>query len=171
MHESPPPRGTVAPGVESLIWLSCVVTAVVAMVGMDHLWSYRGEPPFWDAARSGWYYEDRLEPYGFWVRNGLPIGIVLWLAAISLPPWSLSRAVRVAVLLPVAHAVALIGVVIASVWVSTLLPELDDSLHLVDALPMVWVAGGAAILYIAGGWLAAPRRRGEWLHGTVMLAL
>src|SRR5262245_49047452 len=81
----------------------------------------------------------------------------------------MSRSLRVAVLLPVAHVVLLAAAWIAWPIVSSHLPRLAQTAPLVDALPMGWVALGAAVVCLGFGWLAAPRR--EWLHGAVMLAL
>jgi hypothetical protein len=163
-------KGGVADGVALLIWSSCIVTFVVAVVGPDHLSSY-GTQPGWNSERGGWYFDGPDVDPSFWFRNALAIGLAIYLAAICLPRSSLSRSVRGAVLLPVAHAVMLIAA--AVVW-PTISEQLSDLRHwapLADALPMIWVAGGAALLCLAGGWLVAPRQRGEWLHATVLLAL
>src|SRR5262249_29040858 len=105
----------------------------------------------------------------FWLCNGLALLFAAWIAASYVPRWSMSRALRVAVLLPVAHVVLLGAAWIAWPFVSTHLPRLAETAPLVDALPMGWVALGAAVACLGFGWLAAPRR--EWLHGAVMLAL
>jgi hypothetical protein len=163
------PSGGVSKATQWLIGLACAITMVVAIAGPKLMWSYSGY--YVDYDRFGNFERHSLVPSDvrFWVCNGLALVFAVWIAASYLPRWSLSRALRVAVLLPVAHVVLLAAAWIAWPIVSAHLPRLAETAPLVDALPMGWVALGAAVACLAFGWLAAPRR--EWLHGTVMLAL
>ena len=168
MHRWGPPGG-VTRATRWLIGVASAITMVVALAGPRLMWSFSGY--YVDYDRFGNYDRHSLatSDVRFWVCNGLALAFAVWIAVSYLPRWSLSRALRVAVLLPVAHAVLLAAAWIAWPIVSAHLPRLAETAPLVDALPMGWVALGAAVACLGFGWLAAPRR--EWLHGTVMLAL
>jgi hypothetical protein len=167
----PQAGGAIAFGKTLTIALACVVTMVVAAAGPRMMWSHGAYVVDYNVF--GDFDRHALAPPGFelWVCNALALGFAVWIAASFLPRWSLARAVRVAVLLPVGHALLM-----AAAWwlwptISARLPRLAETAPLVDALPMAWVIAGGFAACVGFGWLAAPKRRGEWVHGAVMLAL
>ena len=163
--------GAIALGKTLTIALACLVTMIVAAAGPRMMWSYGAYIVDYDVF--GDYDRHALAPPGFqlWVCNALALGFAVWIAASYLPRWSLARAVRVAVLLPVGHAFLMVAAWWLWPTLSARLPRLAETAPLVDALPMASVIAGGFAACVGFGWLAAPKRRGEWVHGAVMLAL
>jgi hypothetical protein len=88
-----------------------------------------------------------------------------------LPPARLSRAVRVAVLLPAIH-----GLILALAWpawnaVARFVNDRDAASTLATEFPIALAAGITLAVFIGFSLLVARRRSGEWLHGLTMLAL
>ena len=163
--------GAISSANAALIGLACAVTLVVATAGPHMLWHFAGYVVDYETYGDYDHHSLAASDIRFWICNGLAIGFALMIVAAYLPRWSLARAVRVAVVLPIAHVL-----VLAAAWwvwptVADRLPRLRETAPLVDALPMDRVVLGAGAACLAFGWLAAMRRRGEWVHGVVMLAL
>jgi hypothetical protein len=148
------PAGMLAPWVVLVITVACAVTFVGVTLGAALLWD---QLPSW--ADLGAF------------RHGLTFFISFWLLATFLPQWQLARSLRVAVLLPVAHAF-----VIACAWpvwqmVSPLALDPDATTRFAATFPLALVAVGGAVALGATAWLLSRRRSGEWVHGFAMLAL
>lgn len=135
-------------------WIACacLVTFLAVTVGVDLVFSQI----------------DHAVDRG-WVPYGLTFITAFCMLASWLPPARLSRALRVAVLLPVTHAL-----VIALAWpawsaVSRFVRDRSATSALVTQFPMLEVAGATVCVFAAFALLVARRR--EWLHGFLMLAL
>lgn len=103
-----------------------------------------------------------------WVKYGLTYVTVFCMLASWLPPARLSRVVRVAVLLPAAHAVVLVTAWLAWSDVSRF-SDHDTVSALVTQFPMATIVIATLCVFVAFALLVARRR--EWLHGFLMLAL
>jgi hypothetical protein len=136
--------------------LATLTTILVAHLGARHLADYL-DP---SAAHSG-----------FWMREGPAIGVALALALCWWPRWRLSRAVRVAVLLP-AVQLASIGVAMV-IWrmYSARLPDAALASPLVRALPFSLFAVCSGVFVLGASRAIADGRRGEWLHAAATLAV
>jgi hypothetical protein len=148
------PAGKLAPWVVLVITVACAVTFIGVTLGAALLWD---QLPSW--ADLGAF------------RHGLTFFISFWLLATALPQWQLARSLRVAVLLPVAHAC-----VIACAWpvwrmVSPLALDQDSMTPFATAFPLGLAAAGGTLVLAAAAWLLARRRSGDWVHGFAMLAL
>ncbi len=153
------PAGTLDPWVSAIIALAGMLTVAIAAIGARS-WS--------------------INNYGttgvslFWLHNVLAIALGLWLAVSLIPPWRMSRWIRVAVLLPIAHALAMIVVWRLWGWLSERTAgSVQMILQRVSILPTIAIA---AAQLLGGAWLVARRRRrspmrGELGHAVVMLAL
>ena len=106
-----------------------------------------------------------------WFRSGVTFAVAFWILASWLPPARLSRSLRVAVLLPGAHAL-----VIALAWpawlsISRFVADEGAATELVTAFPIARIAAVTILCFLVFSLLVARRRSGEWLHGFVMVAL
>lgn len=139
-----------------LIACGCAVTVALAAVGARLMWQ-----------QDGWHsHVDR-----FWFCNGLALLLGFWIAMTFLPRWRLARLLRVGVLLPIAHALAL--AVAWRMWAvaSPRMHELLDMTPMVRALPIGPLLAGLAIICVVASWLIARRRSREWPHAATTLAL
>ncbi|NVB78769.1 MAG: hypothetical protein HOV81_10275 [Kofleriaceae bacterium] len=149
-------EGSLPGKVSFLIAAACVVTVLVAATGMKSIWDVT-------------YYASSRD--AFWYCNGIALGLTGALALAFLPRWHLPRLVRVAVLVPVMHLGALIvavklwAVLRADTW--AYLVSVKDDNSPVPTLPDFALA--IALVVVAGMLIA--RRRGEWAHASMMLAL
>jgi hypothetical protein len=155
----------------AVVVLASVVILVAALVG-GHLLADLLYPDYWyipavaepcSDCELG-YVPVWIDPWS--LRNGLALGLAIGMAIAFLPRFSLSRWLRLAVLLPLALLVA--GFVAWDRW-----PVIASVAGDVGA-PLAGTTGWALALAIpwtaAAGWLACKRRR-EWLHGALMIAL
>lgn len=164
--------GDVTPRVRALIVGACIVTIFATAKGMAALWgivewievSSWGVSD-WGTGRTAWRYE-----------SGLALAVAAAIALAYLPRFDVSRLLRVAVLLPLIHLVAI--VVAAKVWM-VLEADLIAKLHTLHndeahrpavTLPSLAVVAAAFAAMVAIG-IAIKRRHGEAKHATVMLAL
>ncbi len=108
---------------------------------------------------------------GFWLRDGLALGIAVALAVVWAPRLQTTRALRVAVALPAVQLAAIGAAWIAWRAISPHLLGIAKDAPLVSELPLGVAAAGAAVATIALARLIAWKRRGEWLHACVMLSL
>lgn len=148
------PAGRLPPWVRLVIALGCLVSFASVTIGSQLLWD---QLPGW--VDLGYF------------RYGLTFYISFWILVSYFPPWPMSRAMRVAVLLPVAHAV-----MIACSWpvwnaVSRFLRDSDSATSFATQFPLLTVVLGTAIVFAGVSWLLSRRRSGEWIHGFAMLAL
>ncbi len=148
------PAGMLPTWVNTVIALACIVSFVSVGIGSQLLWA---QLPSW--VDLGYF------------RNGLTFYITFWILVSFFPPWQLSRAIRVAVLLPVAHAV-----MIACSWpvwnaVSRYLRDSDAVTGFATQFPLAIVVAGTAVVFAIVALVLARRRGGEWIHGFAMLAL
>jgi len=148
------PAGQLPPWVRTVIAAACLVTFISVSVGSQLLWS---QLPSW--VDLGYF------------RHGLTFYISFWILVSFFPPWPMSRGMRVAVLLPIAHAV-----MIACSWpvwkaVSGYIRDADAATSFAMHFPIAAVVGGTVLVFAAIARLAAPRRSGEWIHGFAMIAL
>jgi hypothetical protein len=163
--------GKVLPRVRHLIVVGCIVTVAIASMGMQAMWEAVESVQVSSAGAHGWGFGRSA----FWYQNGLALGLAVALVLIAKPRFDVSRLLRVAVLLPIAHALA---IVVAGVAWSVLRGDLEIAHRAWGfstqvpkiALPsaVLLVVAFAALLAIA---VAIKRRHGEWAHAAVMLAL
>jgi hypothetical protein len=142
--------------VTSVLALATAVTVLVVFLGEKDFVHYLGAKRF--ARWGGW-------------QHGLSAGIAVMLAACWLPPWKLARSLRVALLFPVLYLVAIVAA--WGLWCAMRQrwPELLAGDQVASRFPLaaVVVIAGSATFAVAR--LIVRRRRAEWLHATVMLAL
>lgn len=149
-------EGSLPGRVGFLIVAACVVTVLVAATGMKSIWDVT-------------YYAESRD--AFWYCNGIALGLTAALAFALLPRWHLPRLLRVAVLVPVMHlgallvAVKLWAILRADTW--AYLVSVADNDSPVPTLPDFALA--ISLVVVAGTLIA--RRRGEWAHASMMLAL
>lgn len=105
----------------------------------------------------------------FWFTNALAIGFVTALVLACIPGGS--RTVRVAVLLPFLQVVAMLVAWGAWLLLRSKMWSQADSTPLFDQLPVRVVLPWTALAIAVGARIVARRRRREWLHAMVMLAL
>lgn len=148
-----PAAGMIPPWVRLVIALACAATFAAVAIGLTPLG----------------YHPVALDIAGF--QDVLTFAVTFWMLASYLPPWRMSRALRVAVLLPVAHAI-----VIGAVWARwrTLAGgalDPDTVTSFARELPLGLVSATGVLALAAIAWLVARRRRSEWAHALAMLAL
>ncbi len=137
-----------------VVGAACLVTFLAVTIGVDLV-----------------FHEiDRAVDRG-WVPYGLVFIVAFCVLAAWLPPAKLSRALRVAVVLPAVHALVLALAWPAWQTLSRFVTDRSTASPLVTAFPIAFVAGIATVAFIAFASLVARRRSGEWLHGFIMLAL
>jgi hypothetical protein len=147
-------RGELPGSSVKVLAVASVVTVVAAHLG---------------ARNVAWF----MDINSFWLREGLALGLAATLALAWLPRWRMSRALRVAVVLP---AVQIIAIAIGwAIWrglasANPYIPIAKEA-PLLRELPLVWVVAVAGPLTLALAYAIAWKRRGEWLHAWVMLAL
>jgi hypothetical protein len=146
--------GELAGWITFVIVSACLVTFIAVTLGVDLVFAQI----------------DRAVDRG-WVPHGLTFVLAFCMIAAWLPPGSLSRPLRVAVVLPGVHAL-----VVALAWpawhaVSRFINDRSTTSELATHFPVALAAGGTIVMFIAFACLVARRRSGEWLHGFVMLAL
>jgi hypothetical protein len=139
---------------EAVIALACVITFLAVSVGGRLVW---GQLPAWL----------ELE----WFASGLTFFVTFWMLASLLPPWRMSRMLRLAVLLPVAHVL-----VIACAWpmwsaLSELMIDSAAATPIGTSFPLALATLGTLIAFAVIAAVAAKRRSGEWIHGFTMLSL
>lgn len=149
-----PAAGQVAPWVRVAVALACVLGVVVVGAAAWTLW------------RIGYYggYLHRVNKDTFIALPTFLMGIVVIIVA--LPDGSVSRYMRLAVTLPMIHAVAL---VVALCVIPHLDLALGDRTPMMSTLPVLpsFVVGLAVFIGLA----RAIGGRREWAHAFVMLAL
>jgi hypothetical protein len=142
--------------VQGVVIAACAITVMAAGVGARELWLLDS---------------DAVPTSKFWFQNGLAIALGAWIIATGLPGSRTSRALRVAVLLPVAHAIALS---FAWLWWRThaaSLPLAQLQTPLEEELPLVPVIATLALLCVLTSVLVTRRRRHERVQATAMMAL
>jgi hypothetical protein len=148
------PAGTLDPWVRAVVGFAGVLTIAIAGIGARS----------WNAHNSG---AAHIRP--FWIHNALALALALWIAATLIPSWRLSRWVRMAVLLPVAHVIAMVAVWKLWGWLSLrTASSVQMVIYRVPIAATIAIAGG---LLVAGAWLVTRGRRREGVHAAVMLAL
>jgi len=151
------PPGTLDRWVRITIALACAATVVVPWVGAHVLWEQGG-----DAAGLA----------RFWFCNGLALLAAFWVTTSFAPKWRLSRFVRLAVLLPVAHVVLVACAWPLWLYVAPKMAVVARWDRLVVELPLAAVIG-AQVATIAGAASVIARRRRDasWSQAFVMIAL
>ncbi len=145
--------GMLAGWVVTVITIASAVSFVAASVGTAYLWD---ELPSW--VELGWF------------RHAMTFFISFWLLTTWLPQWPLSRALRVAVLLPLAHAIMIACA--WPVWVNVAPHVFDEtSVTAVARAPLAWIAIGTAVAFALFAAAIVRRRSGEWIHAFAVLAL
>jgi hypothetical protein len=155
--------GELAPKTRALIIGACFVSVALAALGMESMWGsveWIVASPTYGSGRNA-----------FWYTNALALALAAAIVVAWLPRFEAPRLLRVAVLLPFIHiiAIAVAGWVwfvlreeFTAVWGSVRLPSIT-----LPQLVAVAVAFGA-VLALA---VAIKRKHGEWAHAGVMLAL
>jgi hypothetical protein len=146
--------GQLADWVTFVVASACLVTFVAVTLGVNLVFTQI----------------DRAVDRG-WVPWGLTFVVAFCVIAAWLPPAKLSRALRVAVVLPGVHAL-----VVALAWpawhaLSRFVNDRNTASDIATRFPIALAAGGTIVAFIAFASLVARRRSGEWLHGFIMLAL
>lgn len=152
--------GKLAGTIAFVVGLACVVTFIGVTLGV-HLVGRQIDRAVSEIGRLS---------YG-WLSYSLTFVVAFWILLSWLPPARLSRALRVAVLLPGAHAL-----VVALAWpawlqLSRFVTDRSSASALVTDYPLAQVVGLTLAGFAAFSLVIARRRSGEWLHGFVMLAL
>jgi hypothetical protein len=144
------------------VWVRCavacaaVLTMIVAVAGPQALL---------DAANLESEYDVG------WFRSGIAVVLGLWIAMCLFGYGRLSGWLRLAVLLPVAHLVALaIAWADWAAYSDRLPPELQEN-PMMAALPMSWAVLGLAATCALGGRAIAWRRGRDWVQVATMIAL
>lgn len=106
-----------------------------------------------------------------WFQNGLTFAVAFGMLAAWLPPSRMSRALRVAVLLPALHAAAIALAWPAWTALSRFVNDPAAASPLATGFPLAAIVTAALAAYAGFALLVARPRSGEWLHGFVMLAL
>src|SRR5688572_23486067 len=148
--------GSLAPRVRWLIAGACVVTLWIANDGMQSIWEMAE-------------FATKRDPFLF--TTGFALAIAIAMAAAFAPRFQVSRLVRLAVLLPVIHLVAIVAA--AAMW-SVLRGDVARALgnwdHFGRHMPsLLWLVPAFGLLFATA--VLIKRRRGEWAHAAVMLAL
>ncbi|HEY5921010.1 MAG TPA: hypothetical protein VIV11_05035 [Kofleriaceae bacterium] len=147
--------GELAGWAVALIIAACCVTFAGVALGVDLVYGMI-DPA---VVKRGWV------PYALTYVTAFCV-LVAWL-----PPARLSRALRVAVLLPAVHAF-----VIGLAWpawhaLSRFFTNHTSTSELVTRFPLAAVVGASLVGFLGFALIVARRRSGEWQHGFVMLAL
>ena len=151
-----PRAGSVDLWVRAVVVLAIAATLAILIAGPRVLWVRDGA---------------MLGMSRFWFTNTLAIGFVTAIVFACIPGTRGSRFVRLAVLLPFVQVVAMLVAWAAwqllrkKMWIAA------DSTPLFDHLPVRIVLPWTAAAIAIGARIVARRRRGEWLHAMVMLAL
>ena len=146
--------GHISHASSNAVIFACAVTVLVAAFGGYFIWEHPGD--------------DQMPT---WAPVAFPLFAIGWISITALPRWELARLLRVAVLLPLAHLVVMVGAWIAWQKVHPHIFGFDDDPTMFDLLPITAVVGGAALVYGVLAWSIARGRRGEPVHAFVMLAL
>jgi len=143
-------------------WVRCVVVlAVIATLAVF----VAGPRAVWDRDA------ETVGLSRFWFHNTLAIGFIAALVLACVPSARGSRYVRVAVLLPVVHVIAMLGTWLAWQLLRVRMPASVDATPLFETLPVRIVLPWLVFAIAVGARLVARRRRREWLHAAVMLSL
>lgn len=145
-----PAPGEVAPWVRWVVFLASVCGVLVVGAAAWTLWRLGGHL------------------HGHRDFIALPTFLMaITVVMLFLPDGTVSRFVRMAVALPLVHAVAL---VVALFWVPQLdLATLGDRTPMMEAMPVVrWFGLGLVLFVGVARWIGGRR---EWAHAFVMLAL
>jgi hypothetical protein len=151
------PAGTLSRSVRTALVLAAIATVVLPFAGTRVLWLQGAEA----TGIPEWLF-----------NNGLAAIALSVVVAIAWPPFQLSRFLRLAVLLPIAHLV-----VIAIAWPAWLVisPKIDTVQRwyfLARSIPLSAVVVGELVGVAAAAWLIARRRRDSaWSHAFVMVSL
>lgn len=156
-----PRAGHVELWVATVVAISCVAAVILVGVGAYEL-ARAGAPTL-----RGEYFTRVIFDGPSWkhVLPALAMAVVLGVCA--LPESTTTRWIRLAVALPITHAVAM---VLALLVVPSLdLRTLTDHAPYFDALPVLpWLASGLGLVLLLGFVIGGRR---EWAHAFVMLAL
>jgi len=157
--------GEVTPRTRFLITSACVVSVIVAWLGMDSMWGtaeWVEESSMWSFGRSAFLYQ-----------TGLALAVAAAVVLTWMPRFSVSRLLRVAVLLPVVHVAAII---LAGFAWSTLHADIVAAMDYEPSWMPKVALPSVALLVVAFGavlaiGIALKRRYGEWAHASVMMTL
>jgi hypothetical protein len=150
------PPGAVGRVVGGVVVFAAALTIAIAAVGARVLWSY---------------YDCLTELSRFWFRNGLAMLVSVVVVLSALPPWQLSRCLRVAVVLPVAHAFVMAVAWWYWAWEIGAPRNMYRASVLIEKVPIGATVAIVGLVMLGRAWLITWRRRGELVHGLVMLAL
>ncbi len=149
-------EGALGRWVKWVIVSACALSIALAAVGARLVWEQDGHHSHVDR---------------FWFCNGVAILLAFWIAVSFVPRWRLTRLLRVATLLPLAHLIA--AAIGWQLWLVAS-PHMKEAMRLspmlreLPLLPLIEAMAGACAV---AGWLIARRRRGEWAHATTTVAL
>lgn len=150
--------GTVVPWVRWLIASACVITVAALAIGGRLL-----------IHELAWFDGESMGEW--WLRDGVAYFAAIAIISCVVPGSKLSRFVHAAIALPIIHA--------AVVWIGWFtwqhelptLSSVSDGRAFASWVPFAEVALVAIPATAFVAWLIARRRKGEWPHAFVMLAL
>jgi hypothetical protein len=149
--------------VTAVVAISCVLAVVVVGVGTYEL--AMAAAPAVRGHYTGIYIRSLFEPS--W-RHLIP---ALWMAVLfgvaAIPRSTTSRSMRLAIVIPLGHALALVVAAIAVQFLDV--DAITEHAPYVEMLPMLpWFVSGLGAMLVVGGAIGGRR---EWAHAFVTLAL
>lgn len=156
MDLSRPRAGEVDRWVRVAVVLALAATFIVVAIGPRVMWTREVETP--------------AIPQ-FWFVNVLAIAFGAAVAIALVFPARSSRYVRLAVVLPVMQAALLFAAWAAWKLMRAKMPSAVDATPLLERLPVSIVVPWMALAIGVAARIVARKRRREWLHATLMIAL
>ncbi|HEX7703507.1 MAG TPA: hypothetical protein VF403_22360 [Kofleriaceae bacterium] len=151
------PAGTLRPVVRLALVLACVATVVLPYAGSRVLWMQGGD----DCGIQQSLFE-----------NGLATLAVLLVVCFAWPKFSLSRYVRLAVMLPIVHLLLVAVAWPAWLEIAPKIESVERWYYLAQEIPLSAIVIGELVVVAGAAWLIAGRRRDTaWSHAFVMISL
>jgi hypothetical protein len=151
------PAGTLRPAVRWALALACVATVMLPFAGSRVLWTQGGD----DCGLPQSVFENGLA--------GLAVFLVL---CFSWPKFSLSRYLRLAVMLPLVHLLLVAVAWPAWLEISPKIDTVERWYYLAREIPLSAMVIGELAIAAGAAWLIAGRRRDTaWSHAFVMISL
>lgn len=147
-----PGAGHVAPWVVGSVVVAAFLSVVIAGAAAWTLWRIGGSSELYDRT---------------WFQGLPPFAMAAALTVVFVPDGSVSRFMRLAVLLPVLHAIALVFALFHIPGLE--MPELEQRTPMLASLPVEALFFGGLAIMLALARVLGGRR--EWAHAFVMLAL
>jgi hypothetical protein len=151
------PAGTLRPVVRLALVLACIATVMLPFAGARVLWMQGGD----DCGLQQSLFE-----------NGLATLAVLAVVCIAWPKFSLSRYVRLAVMLPIVHLLLVAVAWPAWLEIAPKIETVERWYYLAQKIPLSSIVIGELVVVAGAARLIAGRRRDTtWSHAFVMISL